>query len=182
MRSLFCCNHCYPPCLPPSSFPPTPPVSSPPPLPLLLAGNLENKSSLFFPFGLIDFDLSSIRSLLPFSGGIKEERRRKDNCYNLVYIFVNIVNIGKGKGKNKFQCGQIIFVFFSTSIFIMYIFSPASLQIRQQNREKIYIYRLAWRRAMYLSWRKRELCYQRYRRRSKSRNLTGKLSDLSLQF
>lgn len=69
LRSLFCCNHCYPPCLPPSSFPPTPPVSSPPPLPLLLAGNLENKSSLFFPFGLIDFDLSSIRSLLPFSGG-----------------------------------------------------------------------------------------------------------------
>lgn len=66
-----------------------------------------------------------------------------------------------------------IFVF-SMNIYIFF----SSLQIVQSKD----IYRLAWRRAMYLSWRKRGLCYQRYRRRSKSRNLTGKLSDLSLQF
>lgn len=69
-----------------------------------------------------------------------------------------------------------IFDFRLFDIYIYIFFS--SLQIVQSKD----IYRLAWRRAMYLSWRKRGLCYQRYRRRSKSRNLTGKLSDLSLQF
>lgn len=56
LRSLFCCNHCYPPYLL---------VSPPQLLPLLKILKINLLSSFlpfFFPFDSIDFDLSSIPS------------------------------------------------------------------------------------------------------------------------
>lgn len=85
LRSLFCCNHCYPPYLLVSPPPPTPPP----------AENLENKSSFFLPSFLFPLRFNRFRSF--FDSPPLELRNDKCNYLplqfgsaRLYFIFLRI--------------------------------------------------------------------------------------------